>query len=258
LLYPAGLAALTRYVAPGTLFAFDLDGTLAPIVEDYTAAQIAEPLRTALVRLVKLAKVAVITGRARSDALAILGFEPHLLVGNHGSEWPPKEGHRNWQQITHSLKWHEQLKVMLSHAQGVEIEFKGESVTLHYRKADDPENALFLINSVIEKLEPSPKRIGGKFVVNLLPMEASTKGEALVEAMNRFGLERSIYFGDDVTDEEVFKLKGVDILGIHIGKNDQTAARFYLNNQSEMHGLLNSMVEIFESSREVDTHDTPI
>jgi len=168
-----GLVTLARYVAPDTLFAFDLGGTLLPIVEDYTAAQIADPIRTTLVRLVKLAKVAVITGRTRSDALTILGFEPHLLVGNHGSEWPPQEGCRDWQRVTHCLKWYERLKEMLSYAQGVEIKFKGESVSVHYRKADDPENALLLVNSAIEKLEPSPKRIGGKFVVNLLSMKFS-------------------------------------------------------------------------------------
>lgn len=81
-----GLAALARYVAADTLFAFDLDGTLAPIVEEYTAVKISEPARTSLKRLVELAKVAVITGRSRKDAMAILGFEPHLLVGNHGSQ----------------------------------------------------------------------------------------------------------------------------------------------------------------------------
>jgi trehalose 6-phosphate phosphatase len=32
---PEGLASLARYVAPDTLIAFDLDGTLAPIVEEY-------------------------------------------------------------------------------------------------------------------------------------------------------------------------------------------------------------------------------
>lgn len=245
-----GLVTLARYVAADTLFAFDLDGTLAPIVEEFTAVQISEPVRTALERLVKLAKVAVITGRSRKDAMAILGFEPHLLVGNHGAEWPPQDGRRNWELIGRCLKWKEQLQSILCCIQGVEIEFKGESVSLHYRKADDRDNALTRINAAIETLVPIPRRIGGKFVVNLLPMEVLTKGEALVEAMDKFGLGRSIYFGDDETDEAVFQLSGVDLLGIHIGKNDQSEARYYLNSQSELLGLLNSMVGIVESLHE--------
>ncbi|MDD5287195.1 MAG: trehalose-phosphatase [Desulfuromonadaceae bacterium] len=247
-----GVAALAHYVAPDTLFAFDLDGTLAPIVEEYGAAEVAEPIRATLERLVNVAKVAVITGRSRKDALAILGFEPHLLVGNHGSEWPPQEGPRNWQQIQLCLKWQERLNYMLSYEQGVEIEFKEESVSLHYRKAADAEKALSLINAAIEKLDPAPRRIGGKFVVNLLPMEAFTKGDALASAMELFGFKRAIFIGDDVTDEDVFLLKNVDVFGIHIGKDDQTAAQYYLKKQSALLGLLNSMVGILESQRNVD------
>lgn len=242
-----GLAALASYVAPDTLFAFDLDGTLAPIVEDYSAAQVAEPIRTTLERLVKLAKVAVITGRSRKDALTILGFEPHLLVGNHGSEWPPPRGNRNWQQIQLCLKWQEQLNYKLSFVHGIEIEFKGESVSIHYRKADDQGSALARINAVIETLEPFPRRIGGKYVVNLLPMEAFTKGDALVATLDMFELKRAIFVGDDVTDEEVFLLQNVDVFGIHIGNGDRTAAPYYLKKQSALLGLLNSMVGILES-----------
>lgn len=241
-----GLVALARYVSPDTLFAFDLDGTLAPIVEEYSDAGITDEIRTTLERLVKVATVAIITGRSRQDARAILALEPHLLVGNHGSEWPPQAGRRDWQHVALCQEWRKKLTLMLDYVQGVEIEFKGESVSLHYRKADDPEKALSLINTAIEELEPSPRRIGGKFVVNLLPMEALTKGKALVAAMEMFGLQRAIFIGDDVTDEDVFKLKDVDVFGIHIGKDDQTAAPYYLKKQSALLGLLNSIVGILE------------
>jgi len=84
----------------------------------------------------------------------------------------------------------------------------------------------------------------------LLPMEALSKGEALVAAMDRFGLKRAIYFGDDITDEEVFKLGCVDVLGVHIGKDNHTTAAYYLNRQSELFALLNSMVLMLEVQRE--------
>ena len=247
-----GLAALARYVAPDTLFAFDLDGTLAPIVDEYSAAQVSEPVQVTMKPLANVAKVAVITGRSRKDAMGILGFEPHLLVGNHGAEWPPHESARNWQFINWCLKWRTQLHDMLMYEQGVEIEFKGESLSLHYRKAEDPERALARIDAAIDKLEPGPKRIGGKHVVNLVPMEAFTKGEALISAMDLFGLKRAIYFGDDVTDEEIFQLKRIDLFGVHIGEGDKTAASYYLSKQSEILGLLNSMIGILE------LHDAPL
>lgn len=245
-----GLAALARVVGPDTLFAFDLDGTLSPIVADYSAAQVAEPVRITMERLVKLAKVAVITGRSRNDARAILGLEPHLLVGNHGAEGPPHENGRNWQFVQNCLKWRAQLHDTLFYEQGVEIEFKGESLSLHYRKAENPEKALSLIHAAIDELEPGPRRIGGKYVVNVVPMEASGKGDALAAAMEQLGLSRAVYFGDDETDEEVFRLKRADIFSVHVGKDDRTAASYYLNQQSEMLGLLNSIVGMLELQRE--------
>lgn len=248
LFHSEGIAALARHVVPDTLFAFDLDGTLAPIVSDYSAAKVDEPVRSTLRKLAKLAKVCVITGRSRNDAQARLGFRPHLLVGNHGAEWPPQErGNREWQYVGRCLKWREQLYGMLSDIQGVEIEFKGESLSIHYRKAMDRESALARIETAIEKLDPVPRRIGGKFVVNLVPMEASTKGDALVAAMDKLGATRAIYFGDDKTDEAVFRLTGMDTLGIRIGKDDQTAASYYLNQQSEILNVINLMVGLLES-----------
>lgn len=247
---PDGLATLANYVVPDTLFAFDLDGTLAPIVAEYSAAIIDEPVRATLERLLKLAKVAVITGRSRKDALAILGLEPHLLIGNHGAEWPPGDISRGWGHVSFCLKWREQLHDKLFGSQGIEIEFKGESISIHYRKAEDQEQAIDLITTEINKLVPAPRIIGGKYVVNLLPMDALTKGEALKAAMDALGTERAIYFGDDVTDEEVFQLNGIDLLGVHIGEERQTAAAYYLSDQSGLLGLLNSMVGILERHQE--------
>lgn len=241
-----GLVDLTRYVAPDTLFAFDLDGTLAPIVEEYTAAKVSEPVRTTLERLVKLARVAVITGRSRKDALSILGVVPHLIVGNHGAEWPDDSSSGNRSFAACCTAWRDQLNREIYDIRGVVIEFKGESISVHYRKAPDQQFALKLINQAIDKLTPTPKVIGGKYVVNLLPMESFTKGEALVAALERFGLRRAIYFGDDVTDEEVFKLRGVDLFGIRIGNDAQTEAAYFLKNQTELLGLLNAMVGIME------------
>lgn len=243
---PEGLAVLSAYAAPDTLFAFDLDGTLAPIVADYSTAKVNGAVRTTLERLTKLARVSVITGRSRKVALEILGFEPHLVIGNHGAEWPEASGSRNRQFSQICRAWREQLQNRLSAVRGVEIEFKGESISIHYRKTTDREGALSEIDAAIIALSPSPKRVGGKYVVNLIPMEAPGKGEALVAAMESLGSRRAIYTGDDETDEEVFRQRYVDLLGIHVGEDGWTAATYYLKKQSEILGLLCSMVGTLE------------
>ncbi len=250
LLDDAGLAALRSFMDKRTLFAFDLDGTLAPIVTEYSAAGISELVRETMEQLVKLAEVAVITGRSRKDALNILGFEPHLVVGNHGAEWPHESGLSNHQFARFCASWRNKLQEQLTETPGIEIEFKGESLALHYRKTADQETALRCIDTAIASLTPSPRRIGGKYVVNLVPEEAFTKGEALMAAMDSFGLKRVIYFGDDVTDEDVFQLRHIDLFGVHIGKDEETAASYYLNEQSQMPEILNSIIGIIESRNE--------
>ncbi|MBU5639017.1 trehalose-phosphatase [Geomonas sp. Red69] len=247
------LAAFTHHVAPDTLFAFDLDGTLAPIVIDYGEAKVAKSVRSVLQRLMGLAKVAIITGRSRQDAIGILGFQPHLVIGNHGAEWPGRSSERRWELVQLCLKWRDRLHTALFYEPGIEIEFKGESLSLHYRKCEDPQRALVMINTAIDDLEPPPRTIGGKYVVNVVPAEAFGKGEALAAAMEELGCSRAIYFGDDETDEEVFRLARSDVFGVHVGKNDHSAATYYLNQQSEILGLLNSMVGILEAHCESES-----
>lgn len=242
-----GLVELARYLSPDTLFAFDLDGTLAPIVERPADAAVAVPVQETLQRLMKLANVSVITGRSRKDALSVLGVEPHLVIGNHGAEWPSgDEPNRNWSQVMTCLKWRESLFDKLSHLPGLEIECKGETIAIHYRHVEAPEQALSLIEAAVKGLEPSPRIIGGKYVVNVLPQDAFTKGEALAAAMAKFGSKRAVYFGDDLTDEEVFKLEGVDVFSIRIGHDDDSAATYHLNEQPEILGLLHSMAGVME------------
>lgn len=252
LFHADGLSALSRYVAPDSLFAFDLDGTLVPIVENYSAVPIAVPVRATLERLAGLANIAVITGRSRKDARGILGFDPQLIVGNHGAEWPPEDAGRNWGQVKCCLRWQERLYALVGFIPGVEIEFKGESLAIHYRKTAQPDEALARINAAVATLDPQPRSIGGKFVLNLLAAAARDKGDALVAAMQRFGSRRAIYFGDDITDEEVFRLTGVDLFGVHVGSGNRTAAPYYLTGQSELLGLLNSMVGMLEAVQGVN------
>src|SRR5829696_4582015 len=88
---PSLRTAVTQLArVPQLLIACDYDGTLAPIVEDPSAAA---PLPAAVAALRSLASlpqttVAVVSGRALRDlaALSRLPSEVHL-VGSHGSEF---------------------------------------------------------------------------------------------------------------------------------------------------------------------------
>lgn len=244
----SGWNRIASYLAPDTLFAFDLDGTLAPIVEEFSAARIDPQVLGLLERLRRLARVAVITGRSRNDALTLLGDVAHLVVGNHGSDWPGELRPRNWEFVARCLAWRDQLGRELFYLPGVEIEFKGETLSIHYRKSPDPEGALAEISDRIAGLAPPPRSVGGKFVVNLVPREAGDKGDALLTAMQLLGTPRAVYLGDDTTDEDVFKLRQVPLLGIRIGFDAHSAAPFFLEHQSEVPVLLIALVQALEAA----------
>ena len=88
-LSPDGLARIGAFVMGKTLLAFDIDGTLAPIVDRPWDARVPHEVQQGLSALSQRAAVAIITGRAIEDARPMLGFAPRYLVGNHGAEGVP-------------------------------------------------------------------------------------------------------------------------------------------------------------------------
>ena len=66
---------------------FDVDGTLAPIVEDPAQASVPEPTRAALRKLAgRFALVACVSGRRSLEARRLVGVEELTYAGNHGLE----------------------------------------------------------------------------------------------------------------------------------------------------------------------------
>jgi trehalose 6-phosphate phosphatase len=246
----SGLAALRAFVDKSMLFAFDLDGTLAPIVSDPSGIAIPEDVRQSLIQLNGLAPVAVITGRSRADALTHLGFTPRFLVGNHGAEGLPGAA-ATAPEFTHLCQeWKAQLVWMLPDmaALGINLEEKGQTLALHYRKAADQVAAQEEILAAIDRLQPAPRVVSGFFVKNLAPAQAPHKGTALEALMVHLGCRRAIFVGDDVTDEDVFSLQNPAILGIRVASSEDSAARLYLQGQDEMYRLLQEIIGLVKKS----------
>jgi len=244
-----GMAALGRFVSADTLFAFDLDGTLAPIVDDPTAIELPEPVLRGLTTLSGLATTAVITGRARNDALAKLGFQPRYLVGNHGMEGLPGAALSQQELQGQVAGWHQQLNRLLAPQilSGIFFEQKGCSLSLHYRHAADRQLAHAGLLAAIEQLDPPPRRVGGKFVENLLPQGAPHKGDALLQLMTHSGCSKALFAGDDETDEDVFRLHDPRLFSICVGTERTSAADFYLRDQTDMARTLEQLINLIRS-----------
>jgi trehalose 6-phosphate phosphatase len=242
-----GLERLEQIIRPGVLCVFDFDGTLAPIVAEHAQACLPSDILRQLLELSNHARVAIITGRSVADIRTRLRFEPHFIIGNHGLEGVPGwEGHsENHEAICQS--WAQRLSTMLQdHATfdpRISLENKRYSLSVHYRMVSNQSETEKQLAEVFTQLLPRPRIITGKCVFNLLPEGGPDKGSALEQLMRFTGAPSAIYVGDDVTDEDVFRLQRHDILSVRIEPDSHSAAEFYLHDRLEISQLLDELVK---------------
>jgi len=228
-----------------TLYAFDFDGTLAPIVKSPEDAKLGTVLGSLLRELSEFAPVAIISGRSIKDLILRLGFEPPYSIGNHGLEGlsATKESADTARKLCE--QWRLQLLQhwgKLSEDSGVFIEDKIYSLALHYRKSRDKRTARLSLFEKIEALRPSPRIILGKSVMNLIPVGAPHKGVALLELMMKLELRAALYVGDDDTDEDVFSLPDEGIVTVRVGHKKTSHAKFFVKRQNEVQRLLREIL----------------
>lgn len=239
-----GTARIDAILARKPLLAFDIDGTLAPIVSQPGEARLPDAIQRSLDQLASRTDVAIITGRAAEDAQSMLAFTPRYVVGNHGAEGVPAWAGRASASMHIVRGWHDALRACAALAEaGVTIEDKRYSLSLHYRQAPDWDAASRAIRGCIDDLRPAPKVIDGKAVVNLLTPDAPNKGDALRALIADSATSSAIYVGDDDTDERVFELTLPDVLTIRVERDDASHAALFLRDQGEVLPLLRHIVD---------------
>ena len=248
----AGLAALRQLHGRRLLAAFDFDGTLAPIA--LRPEQVVTPpgTRAALARLRGCCTTAVISGRSRDDVLARLGVAVDYAVGNHGIDGLPGAEREAAECLAVSQGWLAQLRggeLLRSIDPGLLFEDKGVSLSVHYRQARDPGRAVAELPALFGGLEPAPRIVTGKMVFNLLPPAAVDKGTAMLRLLEVAGAEAGLYVGDDVTDEDVFRLHQPDLLTVRVGRDEGSRARLYLRAPSEIPRLIDALIAELSTGR---------
>jgi trehalose 6-phosphate phosphatase len=195
------LAGLAAEPARAALF-LDVDGTLAPIVDDPTDAAVPEPTRRELRRLAgRYGLAACVSGRPEEDARAIVGVPELTYVGEHGLGLAPE-----------AAAWAGRIHAFAAES-GWPVEEKPLSVAFHYRTAADPDAA----RAHLEEVEAAAAAQGfrtrwGRMVLEVLPPVEASKGTAVRRLLERTGLRRALFAGDDTTDLDGFAaLDGLEL-----------------------------------------------
>jgi trehalose 6-phosphate phosphatase len=250
----AGLSRLREILVGRPLLTFDIDGTLAPIVERPWDARLPDAVQEALAALAARATVAIISGRAVADARPMLKFAPRYLIGNHGADGVPGfEGAADGFART-CRAWLDELGAPAEpwrELEGVALEDKTYSLAFHYRTASAPAQMHRLLCERAAGLVPAPVLIDGKRVLNLIPPGAPDKGDALRALLRHSGCDRALYVGDDASDEAVFRLHSTALLTLRIERARGSAADLYLRNQREIVRLTRELARMLPAATRV-------
>jgi trehalose 6-phosphate phosphatase len=248
-----GQRALRALAEKPILYAFDFDGTLAPISPDRDAVKIPYSVSEWLKKLAKRAPCAVVSGRARADLAPRLKGEIPYLVGNHGIESPTATQNSLCIAEEVCLEWKKSISTNFANSLkvlGVEIEDKRYSLTAHYRGVAEPARVRMAVLLLLQQLSPPPRVILGKFSVNALPPGQGRKGPAVLALMVQLRQNGLFFVGDDDTDENVFALPEGLVMGVRVGKHADSRAKFYLKHQGEIEEVIRFLVHRLDRTPE--------
>ncbi len=240
---PAGLLARRAARAP-VLLCLDYDGTLAEFAADPARAFPAASVRDALMRLAAADRIAVaiVTGRRIADVRSLIGIDAGITyAGIHGLEFADENGVVRTEpsalsavaQLDHVRKW---LATNAPHGEGFWIEDKRCAVGLHYRLAK-PAHAMVLcrrFREFVAQHAPDLRLLPLNRIDEVMPRGAG-KALAVAALMLRFPPPHvPIYFGDDVTDEEAFRELGAKGIGILVGPERASCAKYRVDGPTQV------------------------
>jgi len=189
----------------------DVDGTISPTAPTPGQAKVSPACRRHLALLCQqISLVAAVSGRPAAEVKEMVKVRGMVYIGNHGLERLVKDrveltkDARGYLELVQSAIG--ELSRLLT-MEGLIIENKGITATVHYRRSPDPglaeKHILAAIkdSTQVKQLQVMP----GRMAINLLPPVAANKGTATLELITEYHLRRGIYLGDDVTDIDAFR-----------------------------------------------------
>jgi trehalose 6-phosphate synthase/phosphatase len=228
----------------------DYDGTLTPIVGHPSKARLTRPMRSALAECAerKDTDVTIVSGRSLDDVHKLVDLDRVTYAGVHGLEIDGLglEFFRHV-DVEHYQGRAAELARCLEQvcSEGVWVEEKGASLTLHYRDAPIEEHLAIADDARTLIHAAGFQARDAHCAVEARPPIGWDKGHAVLHILrSRYGPAwservRVIYAGDDRTDEDAFRvLQGLGITFRIGGAEEPTLASRQLPNVDAILTLL--------------------
>ncbi|XP_058095973.1 probable trehalose-phosphate phosphatase C [Magnolia sinica] len=249
----------------------DYDGTLSPIVADPDQAFMSDAMRSAVRAVARCFPTAIISGRCRDKVYEFVQLDDVYYAGSHGMDimgprQPLKNGDVKFQTKAVDKKGRGEvpfqpareflpkineiyriLKEKTTGISGVVVEDNKFCLSVHFRQVDQ-EDWSTLEEEVKTVLKDYPEFClkWGRKVMEIRPSIKWDKGNALEYLLDTLGFGSStdvapLYIGDDLTDEDAFKVlesrgQGYPIIVSSIPKD--TVAAYSLRDPSEVMSFL--------------------
>ncbi|CAK7355805.1 unnamed protein product [Dovyalis caffra] len=255
----------------------DYDGTLSPIVDDPDNALMSDDMRSTVSKVAKYFPTAIISGRSRDKVCELIGLTELYYAGSHGMDILGPIGkavsndHPNCTESTTDLQGKEDVnlfqparefipminevfRTLVDNTKGIKgakVENHKFCVSVHFRNVDEKswQPIAQCVQDILDKY-PRLRKTHGRKVLEVRPMIDWNKGKAVEFLLESLGLNNRddvlpIYIGDDMSDEDAFKVlrEGNRGYGILVSSRPkETNAVYSLKDPTEVMRFLNSLV----------------
>ncbi len=193
----------------------DIDGTLAPIVENAADAHVPQSTRQLITAVAnRYRMVACVSGRRASEARAMVGVGTISYLGSHGVEllragWTEAvldPGVAEW--VRRIRDFGREADTADTRKLRVRLEDKAAIVAFHWRGAPDEDAARSAVDAIARRAEAAGLRTHwGRKVLEVRPPVKMDKGAGIRRLLEDTdaGIESALYVGDDSTDLDAFR-----------------------------------------------------
>jgi len=233
----------------------DYDGTLTPIVSQPEQAILSNSMRDVLKELAGLCVVAIVSGRDRADVEPLVDLDGLVYAGSHGFDIKGPDGlqmeHPGGQECLPDLDSAErELRKRIEPIPGARVERKRFAIANHYRNVANAD--VRKVEAAVREVQSRHGRLrmsGGKKVYELRPDIDWDKGRAVLWLLEALGLDGDavlpFYLGDDVTDEDAFRVLAERGIGVLVGTPSYgTHASYGLGDTAEVERFLTGLVNL--------------